>query len=57
MLLYPFVGPPDECIADGVAAWNGSMFWLVPVLVRAQDIVGNAIRFPAFEASASNVAS
>ena len=31
MLLYPFVGPPSECIADSVAAWNGSKFWLMPV--------------------------
>ena len=49
MLLYPFVGPLSECIADSVAAWNGSKFWLMPVHVRAQDIVGNAIRFPALE--------
>ena len=48
MLLYPFVGPPGECIPDRVAAWNGSMFWLMPVLLRAQDIVGTAIRFPVF---------
>ena len=52
MLLYPFVGPPGECIPDRVAAWNGSTFWLMPVLVRAQDFVGTAIRFPVFEAPA-----
>ena len=52
MLLYPFVGPPAECIPDRVAAWNGSTFWLMPVLVRAQDFVGTAIRFPVFEAPA-----
>jgi len=49
MLLYPFIGSQGECIADSVVAWNGSTFWLMPVQVRAQDIIGNAIRFPALE--------
>jgi 5-methylcytosine-specific restriction endonuclease McrBC regulatory subunit McrC len=52
MLLYPFVGPPGGCIPDRVAAWNGSTFWLMPVQVRAQDIIGAAIRFPVLEAPA-----
>jgi len=52
MLLYPFVGPPGECIPGRVAAWNGSAFWLMPVPVRAQDFVGTAIRFPVLEAPA-----
>lgn len=52
MLLYPFVGPPGECIPDRVATWNGSMFWLMPVQVRAQDVIGNAIQFPVLEAPA-----
>jgi hypothetical protein len=49
MLLYPFIGSQGDCIADSVVAWNGSTFWLMPVQVRAQDIIGNAIRFPALE--------
>jgi hypothetical protein len=57
MLLYPFIGPPSECIADSVDAWNGSVFWLMPVQVRDQDIVGNAIRFPHSKLRQSNVAS
>jgi 5-methylcytosine-specific restriction endonuclease McrBC regulatory subunit McrC len=47
MLLYPFVGSAIECLPDSVTAWNGSRFWLMPVLVKAQTFVGDAIRFPA----------
>lgn len=47
MLLYPFVGPAIECLPDSVTTWNGSTFWLMPVLVKAQATVGDAIRFPA----------
>ena len=46
MLLYPFVGDAAECLPDSATAWNGSTFWLMPVQVRAQDFVGNAIRLP-----------
>ena len=49
MLLYPFVGPPEECLPDMAKAWNGSEFWLIPVQVKAQDVVGNAIRSPHIE--------
>jgi len=49
MLLYPFVGLESECVADKVTTWNGSNFWLMPVLVKAQASVGNAIRFPVVE--------
>jgi 5-methylcytosine-specific restriction endonuclease McrBC regulatory subunit McrC len=49
VLLYPFVGPAIECLPDNVTTWNGSRFWLMPVLVKAQTSVGDAIRFPAFE--------
>jgi 5-methylcytosine-specific restriction endonuclease McrBC regulatory subunit McrC len=49
MLLYPFVGPAIECLPHSVTAWNGSRFWLMPVLVKAQTSVGDAIRFPALE--------
>lgn len=49
MLLYPFVGPALECLADSVTTWNGSTFWLTPVLVKAQAAVGDAIRFPALQ--------
>jgi hypothetical protein len=52
MLLYPFIGSPDECIADSVVAWNGSTFWLMPVQVRVLDIIGNAIQFPVIEVPA-----
>jgi len=54
MLLYPFVGLSSECIGDSVVAWNGSTFWLMPVQVRVQDFVGNAIRFPAIEEARQN---
>jgi len=47
MLLYPFIGSQLECLPDSVTAWNGSRFWLMPVLVKAQTSVGDAIRFPA----------
>lgn len=49
MLLYPFVGPETECVADEIATWNGSTFWLMPVLVKAQASVSDAIRFPVSE--------
>ena len=49
MLLYPFVGSVAECLPDGVITWNGSKFWLMPVLVKAQTLVGDAIRFPALQ--------
>lgn len=45
-LLYPFVGLASECRADSCSAWNGSRFLLVPVQVRAQAILGNAIQIP-----------
>jgi 5-methylcytosine-specific restriction endonuclease McrBC regulatory subunit McrC len=45
MLLYPFVGAAEECLSDKVTAWNGSVLWLTPVQVRAQDSIGDAIRF------------
>lgn len=50
MLLYPFVGTASQCLPDWVTAWNGSKFWLVPVLVRAQEFVGDAIRYSFIEA-------
>ena len=50
MLLYPFVGATEQCVSDCVNAWNGSKFWLTPVQVRAQDFIGDAIRFPLMEA-------
>jgi len=46
MLMYPFVGPAAECVADRTNTWNGSIFWLMPVQVKAQAAVANAIRFP-----------
>jgi hypothetical protein len=49
MLLYPFVGSATECLPDNVTAWNGSRFWLVPVLVKAQTSMGDAIQLPASE--------
>lgn len=49
MLLYPFVGSEITCVPDCVTAWNGSRFWLMPVLVKAQSAVGDAIRFPILE--------
>jgi hypothetical protein len=55
ILVYPFIGS-GECIADRVVAWNGSVFWLVPVEVRSQAIVGNAIRFPPLKLLQSDVA-
>jgi len=57
MLLYPFIGSPDEAIADSVVAWNGSTFWLMPVQVRVLDIIGNAIQFPVIEVPAVGCAS
>jgi hypothetical protein len=45
MLLYPFVGSPDEGVPDKVTAWNGSTFWLMPVRVKRRDFIGDAIRF------------
>jgi 5-methylcytosine-specific restriction endonuclease McrBC regulatory subunit McrC len=50
MLVYPFVGSAEQCISDRVTAWNGSVFWLTPVQVRAQDSIGEAICFPRMEA-------
>ena len=50
MLVYPFVGSAEQCVSDRVTAWNGSVFWLTPVQVRAQDFIGDAIRFPLVEA-------
>ena len=50
MLLYPFVGTVEQCVSDSVTAWNGSVFWLTPVQVKAQDSIGDAIRFPCIEA-------
>lgn len=50
MLVYPFVGSAEQCVSDRVTAWNGSVFWLTPVQVRAQDSIGDAIRFPLVEA-------
>jgi hypothetical protein len=52
MLLYPFVGTAENCVPDSVIAWNGSRFWLMPVQVKAQDSVSDAIRFPLIEAAA-----
>jgi 5-methylcytosine-specific restriction enzyme subunit McrC len=52
MLLYPFVGDAASCISDRAIAWNGSLFWLTPVEVRALDSIGDAIRFPAIQAAA-----
>lgn len=49
MLLYPFVGAAEQCVSDHVIAWNGSNFWLTPVQVKAQDSIGDAIRFPLAE--------
>ena len=49
MLLYPFVGSEREHSADSITTWNSSTFWLMPVLVKAQAAVGDAIRFPALE--------
>lgn len=49
MLLYPFVGPSTESQPDRVTAWNGSVFWLMPVLVKAQNAPRDAIRFPGLE--------
>jgi 5-methylcytosine-specific restriction endonuclease McrBC regulatory subunit McrC len=49
MLLYPFVGSFEQCVSDSVTAWNGSKFWLMPVQLKAQDFVGDAIRFPVIE--------
>ena len=51
MLLYPFVGTAKQCASDSVFAWNGSKFWLMPVHVRAQEFVGDAIRFPLADAA------
>lgn len=51
MLLYPFVGAPEQCISDSVIAWNGSKFWLTPVQVKAQGSIADAIRFPLPEAA------
>jgi 5-methylcytosine-specific restriction endonuclease McrBC regulatory subunit McrC len=45
ILLYPFVGLESECLPDRTTAWNGSPFWLMPVLVKKQSFIGNAIRF------------
>lgn len=56
MLLYPFVGTASQCLPDRITAWNGSNFWLVPVLVRAQDSVGDAIRQPNIEAATAEPA-
>jgi hypothetical protein len=50
MLLYPFVGTAEQCVSDSVTTWNGSVFWLTPVQVKAQDSIGDAIRFPCIEA-------
>jgi 5-methylcytosine-specific restriction endonuclease McrBC regulatory subunit McrC len=50
MLLYPFVGTAEQCVSDSGIAWNGSVFWLTPVKVKAQDSIGDAIRFPYIEA-------
>ena len=44
VLLYPFVGDANKCDADRTVAWNGAWFWLVPVLVKPQPNVGDAIR-------------
>ncbi len=52
MLLYPFVGTAEQCVSDSAIAWNGSKFWLTPVQVRAQDFIGDAIRFPLIESVA-----
>jgi 5-methylcytosine-specific restriction endonuclease McrBC regulatory subunit McrC len=46
MLLYPFIGPSCDCVADSAVSWNGSTFVLTPVLVRELDFVGNAIQLP-----------
>ena len=46
ILLYPFVGSSGECLPDKAMAWNGSTFWLMPVQVKVQDSIGEAIRFP-----------
>jgi hypothetical protein len=45
MLLYPFVGPASQSLPDEVTAWNGSTFCLMPVQVKRQKFIGDAIRF------------
>jgi len=49
LLLYPFVGDATECVANKAPAWNGSSFWLMPVQVKPQDFVGDAIQWPGDE--------
>jgi 5-methylcytosine-specific restriction endonuclease McrBC regulatory subunit McrC len=46
MLLYPFVGSMEDCFSDSATAWNGSEFFLVPVRMKEQYSVGDAIRLP-----------
>ena len=53
VLLYPFVGSADECLPDEVIAWNGSTFWLMPVHVKPQSLVSNAIRFSSLVSAAA----
>jgi 5-methylcytosine-specific restriction enzyme subunit McrC len=49
ILLYPFVGSMLDCAADRAIAWNGSCFWLMPVLVKKQRKIGDAIHFAQLE--------
>jgi 5-methylcytosine-specific restriction endonuclease McrBC regulatory subunit McrC len=49
MLIYPFVGPVADCLPDTTITWNGSNFWLTPILVKAQSCVADAIRFPSLQ--------
>jgi 5-methylcytosine-specific restriction endonuclease McrBC regulatory subunit McrC len=43
MLLYPFIGPQEKCQVDKTIAWNGSVFWLMPVQVRRLKSISEAI--------------
>lgn len=45
ILLYPFVGEPAQCLSDKAIAWNGSLFWLMPVKVKRCNFVGDAVQF------------
>ena len=45
MLLYPFVGPASQSLPDEATTWNGSKFCLMPVQVKRQKLIGDAIRF------------
>jgi 5-methylcytosine-specific restriction endonuclease McrBC regulatory subunit McrC len=57
MLVYPYIGLPEECVGARAEAWNGSEFWLTPVQVCEQDFISGAIRFPAFDLSVPSFVS